>query len=74
MILDRCYTDSKRTEIETRLLYPSKFSITIDVETKVFYAKTKFTQYLCTNPALKRVIQRKLQHKDGNYALEKARK
>jgi hypothetical protein len=59
---------------ETRLLYPSKLSITIDGETKVFHAKTKFTQYLSTNPALQRVTQRKLQHKDGNYTLEKARK
>jgi hypothetical protein len=36
--------------------------------------KTKFTQYLSTNPALQRIIKGKFQHKEGNYALEKARK
>jgi hypothetical protein len=57
-----------------RLLYPDKFSITIHGETKVFHDKTKFTQYLSTNPALQRIIKGKHQHKDGSYALEKARK
>jgi hypothetical protein len=57
-----------------RLLYSVKFSITIDGETKVFHDKTKFTQYLSTNPALQRIIKGKLQHKGGNYALEKSRK
>jgi hypothetical protein len=41
---------------------------------KVFHDKTKFTQYLSTNPALQRIIKGKHQHKDGNYTLEKARK
>ena len=57
-----------------RLLYPTKLSITIDVEPKVFHDKTKSTQYLSTNPALQKTIKRKLQHKIGNYTLEKARK
>jgi hypothetical protein len=35
-----------------RLLYTAKLSITIDGATKVFHDKTKFTQYLSTNPAL----------------------
>jgi hypothetical protein len=35
---------------------PAKLSITIDGETKVFHNKTKFTQYLSTNPALQRII------------------
>jgi hypothetical protein len=52
---------------------PSKLSITIDGKTKVFYDKTKFTQYHSTNPAVQRKIKRKLQHKKGNYSLEKAR-
>jgi hypothetical protein len=51
---------------------PSKTSITIDGETKVFYDKTKFTQYLSMNLALQRIITGKHQYKDGNYALEKA--
>jgi hypothetical protein len=57
-----------------RLLYPAKLSITIDGETKVFHVKTKFTQYIPTNPALQRIITGKHQYKDRNYALEKARK
>jgi hypothetical protein len=36
--------------------------------------QTKFTQYISTNPALQSIINGKLQHKEGNYALEKARK
>ena len=36
--------------------------------------KNKFTQYLSTNPDLQRIIDRKLQHKKGNYTLEKSRK
>jgi hypothetical protein len=39
---------------QPRLLYPAKLSITIDGETKVFHDKTKFRQYLSTNPALHR--------------------
>jgi hypothetical protein len=57
-----------------RLLYPAKLSITIDGENKLFYDKTKFTQYLFTNPALQRIIRGKHQHNEGDYTLEKARK
>jgi hypothetical protein len=53
---------------------PRKLSFTIDGETKVFQDKTKFTQNLSMNPALQRIIKEKLQHKEGNYAVEKARK
>jgi hypothetical protein len=49
---------------------PSKLSITIDGEIKVFHDKTKFTQYLSTNPALQGIIKGKLQHKEENYTLE----
>jgi hypothetical protein len=59
---------------QPRLLYLAKLSITIDGETKLFHDKTKFTQYLSINPALQRIIKGKLQHKEGNYAQEKARK
>jgi hypothetical protein len=55
-------------------IYPAKLSITIDGKTKIFHDKNKFTQYLSTNPALQRIIDGKLQHKAGNYTLEKARK
>jgi hypothetical protein len=45
---------------QPRILYPA-VSITIDGETKVFHDKTKFTQYLSTNPALQRIRTRKHQ-------------
>jgi hypothetical protein len=44
---------------QPRILYPAKLSITRDGETKVFHDKTKFTQYLSTNPALQRIIKGK---------------
>jgi hypothetical protein len=59
---------------QSRLLYSAKLSITIDGETKIFYDKNKFTQYLFTSPALQRIINEKLQHKEGNYTLGNARK
>jgi hypothetical protein len=34
----------------------TKLSINIDGKTKVFHDKTKFTQYLFTNLALRRII------------------
>jgi hypothetical protein len=51
---------------QPRLLYPAKLSITIGGETKIFHDKTKFIQYLSTNPALQRIIKGKFQHKEGN--------
>ena len=61
---------------QPRLLYPAKLSFTIDGETKVFHDKNKFTHYLSTRPVLQRIIteKEKKQYKDGNHALEKARK
>ena len=38
------------------LLYPAELLIIIDGETKIFHDKTKFTQYLSTNPDLQRII------------------
>jgi hypothetical protein len=49
---------------QPRLLYPTKLSITIDGENKMFHDKTKFIQYLSTNPALQRIIDGKHQHKE----------
>jgi hypothetical protein len=49
---------------QNRLIHPPKLSITIDGETKVFHDKTKFTQYLSTNPALQGIIKGKHQPKD----------
>ena len=82
MKIRRSQTDVIKTlrehKCEPRLLYPAKLSITIDGETKVFYDKTKFTHYFYRNPALQRIITEKQnktkQNKDGNHALDKARK
>ena len=65
---------SLRCKCQPRLQYPAKLSITIDGETKVLHNKNKFTKYLSMNPALQRIINGKLQHKEENYTLEKARK
>jgi hypothetical protein len=48
-------------KFQPRLLYPAKLSITTDGESKVFHDKTKFTQYLSTNPVCQRIIKGKLQ-------------
>jgi hypothetical protein len=56
------------------LLYPAKLSITIDEETKIFHGKIQFTQYLSKNPVLQGITDGKLQHKEGNYTVEKTRK
>ena len=63
-----------RSKMSVRLLYPTKLSITIGEETKIFHDKNKFTQYLFTNLAQQRIIDEKLQHKEGNYSLEKSMK
>jgi hypothetical protein len=49
-------------------------SVTIDGNTNIFHDQNKFKQYLYTNPAHQRIINGKLQPKEGNYSLEKARK
>jgi hypothetical protein len=63
----RSWTDVIQTlrehKCQPRLLYPTKLSIIIDGETKVFHDKTKFTQYLYMNPALQRIIKGKHQRK-----------
>jgi hypothetical protein len=61
----RSWTDVIQTlrehKYQPRLLCPAKFSITMNGKTKVFHGKTKFTQYLSTNPAFQRIIKGKLQ-------------
>jgi hypothetical protein len=57
-----------------RLLYPAKLSITIDVETKIFHDKTKFIQYLSTNPGLQRILKGKLQNQGGKLCSRKSKK
>jgi hypothetical protein len=41
---------------------------------RYFFNKTKLTQYFSTNLALQMIIDGKLQQKEGNYTLGKARK
>jgi len=73
----RSWTDVIQTlrehKCQSRLLYPAKLSVNIDGETKIFHDETKFTQYLSTNIALQNIIDGKLQYKEVNYTLEKAR-
>jgi hypothetical protein len=40
-----------------RLIHPAKLSIPIDGGTKVYQEKSKFKQYLSTNPALHRIYK-----------------
>jgi hypothetical protein len=58
---------------QARLLYPAKLSITKDGKTKVFHDKTKFTHYLSTNPALRRIIKEK-KKKQTNQTKNNTRK
>jgi hypothetical protein len=59
----RSWTDAIQTlrehRCQPRLQYPAKLSITMKEENKIFYDKTKFTQYLSTNPTLQRKIDGK---------------
>jgi hypothetical protein len=65
--MGRCHTDPKRTKMPAQATIPTKLSITIDGERKIFQDKTKFKQYLSTNLALQRKIEEKIQLKEGNY-------
>jgi hypothetical protein len=56
-----------------RLLYSAKLSINIDGESKVSHDKTKFT-HLFKNVAIQSIIKAKLQYKEVDYTIEKARK
>ena len=55
----------KEQKFQPKLLYPAKLPITVDEETKIFRDKTKFKQAFI--PAIQRIIEGKLQHKEGNY-------
>jgi hypothetical protein len=58
---------------QPRLLYPAKFSINIDGETKIFQDKTIIKQNLSTNPDLHRILEGKLQHREDAYTQERTR-
>lgn len=53
--------------------YPANLLITIDGENKIYHDKVKFKQYLSTNPALQKVLERRLQSKEVNYTHENMR-
>ena len=50
-VLGRCAADTKRPQMQAKTNIPSKASINIDGENKIFYDKTRFKQYVPTNPA-----------------------
>jgi hypothetical protein len=52
-------------------LFPAKLSIITDGEAKIFQDKTKFKQYLPTNPALQRILEGKFQQKEGTSTKER---
>jgi hypothetical protein len=74
----RCLVDVtqilREHKCQPRILYPANLLINKDGESKIFHDKTIFTQYISTNLALQKMIDGKLQHKEGNYTIEKARK
>lgn len=59
---------------QPRLLHQGKLSITIDERRKAFRDKTKFKQYLSTNPALQKAIGKQLQLKEANQPKKTQRK
>ena len=50
-----------------RYLYPANLSITIDGGNKIVHDKTRFTQYISTNPALQKVLEGKQQPKEAHF-------
>ena len=49
-----------------RLIYPAKLSFTFNEENKIFQDKSKFKQYVATNPALQKILEGKPQTKETN--------
>ena len=54
------YLDIKRPRMSAQTTYPAKLSITIDGQNKILHDRTRFKQYLATNPALYKVLEGKL--------------
>ena len=50
-----------------RLLNSAKLSITIEGQHKIIQNKTRFNQYLVTNPDLHKILEGKFQPKDFGY-------
>jgi hypothetical protein len=53
--------------MQAQYTIPSKLSITIVGEIKVFQEKNKFKHYLSTNPTLQRITE-EVQHKKEYYS------
>ena len=52
--------------LQPRLLYPAMLAFTIDGESKIFQDKNRFKEYVTTNPALKKILEKKSQTKEAN--------
>ena len=63
----KCYVDIKRPQMPAQTTIPSKLSITIEGQNKIFHDKTRFNQYLVTNPALHKILEGKHQPKVVGY-------
>jgi hypothetical protein len=78
MTARRSWTDVIQTlrehKFQPRLLYPAKLPVIIDGETKIFHDKTRFTQYLPTNPALQKIIDGKTPSQGGKLHPRKSKK
>jgi hypothetical protein len=59
--------------MQAKATIPTILSISIDGKTNIFQGKSKFKQYLFTNPYLQRNPEVKLQHNVGTYNKEKTR-
>jgi hypothetical protein len=57
----------RKQKCQPRRPYPAKRSISIREESKLLQDKTKIRQYIFTTPALQRILEGKLQHKEGTY-------
>lgn len=70
----RAWSDIMQTlrehRCQPRLLYPAKLSVLIDGENKIFSDKSKFQQYLHTNPTLQKILEGKIQPKKTSYFQE----
>lgn len=70
----RAWSDIMQTlrehRFQPRLLYPAKLSVFIDGENKIFSDKSKFQQYLHTNPTLQKILEGKIQPKKTSYFQE----
>lgn len=71
--LDWCTTSPKRLKESAQTTIPSKESVIIEKERKLFHDKHKFMEFVFTNPAVQRPPEGKHQSKEiVNYIEEGA--